>query len=448
MGVKTKILYDRLKSSKLVRGFIATLFGSGLSKIILVLLTFYCTNTLMKDEFGEFSFIRNTLNTLLCICGLNFSSLCTKFTVEAKVSKDGFAKLSILFIFSICICIVVGLLLIILPSDVLSSLLGYPSLVHYFKIIGLLLPLFMMQPLIEGVLRGFKKFKTIGFLQIISSTFFFLLLVYEIKNNGFEGSIISIFLYYTFFSLISILTIILLKNTLKEYNFSSAGLSKNISSNRKVVFTMVLPIFVMSFIEAPIFWISQLILARYDTMGAVGGMTAITQIRNIAVLIPSYFFSTFLAFAGEMNAEKQYEAYFNKFSQMIRLFTVIGILLAVLFSVFGKFILSLYGDAYSSDLHALFIANLGTVLLLLANLLRVDMVIQEHQRILLLVSIIWNTLWLLLLFLFLNIGIKPINSFFASQLIGIIIQFFGYLMTYKKDRRILLNSNTKILPLN
>ena len=68
-------MLDRFVNSRLLRGFIVTLLGSGSSKIILVLTTFYATNNLSLLEFGEFSFIRNTLNTILCICALNFSDL-------------------------------------------------------------------------------------------------------------------------------------------------------------------------------------------------------------------------------------------------------------------------------------------------------------------------------------------------------------------------------------
>ena len=69
-----------IEKSNLFKGFIVTILGSGSSKIILVLATFICSNLLGKMEFGELSFVRNTLNMILCICALNFSALCTKLT--------------------------------------------------------------------------------------------------------------------------------------------------------------------------------------------------------------------------------------------------------------------------------------------------------------------------------------------------------------------------------
>ena len=49
-----------MEKSKLIKGFIVTILGSGSSKIILVLATFICSNLLGKMEFGELSFVRNT----------------------------------------------------------------------------------------------------------------------------------------------------------------------------------------------------------------------------------------------------------------------------------------------------------------------------------------------------------------------------------------------------
>lgn len=107
---------NKLCGSKLAKGLIDTMLGSGASKIILVLATFICSNLLGKMEFGELSFVRNTLNMILCICALNFSALCTKFTTEAKSSIASLHRLFLLFVFSLTICLVLGLFLVCAPS--------------------------------------------------------------------------------------------------------------------------------------------------------------------------------------------------------------------------------------------------------------------------------------------------------------------------------------------
>ena len=133
-------MLNKLQNSPIARGFTLTILGSGLSKLIIIILTFYCTNRLTKSEFGEYSLLRNTLNMVLCVCALNFSSLCTKFTVEIKTSLDSYYRLLILTAFSLSVCTLLGFFLILLPSNFLESVIGTSNLNSYVKIIGLLLP--------------------------------------------------------------------------------------------------------------------------------------------------------------------------------------------------------------------------------------------------------------------------------------------------------------------
>ena len=184
MNFSIKEIKHRINNSKLIKGFVVTILGSGASKIILVLATFICSNMLGKMEFGELSFVRNTLNMILCICALNFSALCTKFTTEAKTSVASLHRLFLLFIFSLVVCFVIGLLLIITPEGKLLELLSTMTIVKFFKIIGVLLPLFMLQPLVEGVLRGLKKFDIIGILQTLSSFFYLVVIFLGIKIDA------------------------------------------------------------------------------------------------------------------------------------------------------------------------------------------------------------------------------------------------------------------------
>ena len=305
---------QRFTGSKLFRGFAATLLGSGVSKVILVLATFVCSNLLGKMEFGELSFVRNTLNMILCICALNFTTLCTKFTTEAKSSIESLHRLVLLFVFSIGVCVIVGVFLVFAPESLLLKILSTVTIVKYFKIVGTLLPLFILQPLIEGVFRGLKQFKLIGILQIASSLFYLGVVYFGIVWNGLNGALIGVMLYFALYSVVSIL-ILCLNIPIKK----TVSLTKGFWAEKVSIRTMILPIFFMSFIDAPVMWVSQVILSKSGSMESIGSMTAMLQIRILAMLIPSYFTSTYIAFAGDLNAQKQYNAYYGQFSKIEKL---------------------------------------------------------------------------------------------------------------------------------
>lgn len=425
----------KVKTSKLLRGFVATMLGSGTSKVILMLATFLFANTLSKNDFGEFSFVRNTLNTILCMCALNFTSLCTKFTVESKENDDAVKRLFWLFVFSVVICTITGTFLLFAPDNILLNIFTTHTIIDSFRIIGLLLPVFILQPLIEGILRGLMKFKLIGILQTASAIFFVGAVYAGIKLNGVVGALLGIITYYLLYAIVCIIVITIIKPIPDFYNRAKgAGKEKNVLSK------MILPIFLMSFFEAPVLWIAQVLLARYESMESVGSMTAIMQIKNLTILIPTYFVGTFLAFASEMNAKKQFGAYFNKFRQFGLLFTLVGVVLFIMFSAFSKPLLGLYGESYVNDWPAMIVSNIGIPVIMLICLYRIDLVIREHQSLLLYISVVWNLLWLGSLYMLLESGVVPLMAFFVSQLVGWLSNLLLFFIVYKRDKRELLNA--------
>lgn len=201
---------------------------------------------------------------------------------------------------------------------------------------------------------------------------------------------------------------------------------------------MILPLFLMSFIDAPVMWVSQVILSKAGSMEAIGSMTAMMQIRNLAMLIPSYFTNTYIAFAGELNAQKKYTAYYSQYQKIEKIYWMIGISMFVVFSIFAQPILYLYGKDFVSDWPAMIISNLAIPLSMLIGLYRMDLLLKDHQQALLYTSIVWNAVWLLAQYIMVIIGVNPLYSFFASQLLGA-VAFIAILFTiYLKDKTNLL----------
>lgn len=433
MTNKIDAIKQRISGSKLIKGFAATILGSGASKIILVLATFVCSNLLGKMEFGELSFVRNTLNMVLCICALNFTSLCTKFTTESKSSVESLHRLLLLFLFSLGICFIVGLFLILAPEELLLSMLSTATVVKFFKIVGVLLPLFMLQPLIEGVLRGLQMFKLIGILQAVTSVFYLGAVYAGIILEGLDGALFGVIAYYTLYAIVSV--IVLLKQTSLRKHLPRL---KGFSTQSNSIYRMILPLFLMSFIDAPVMWIAQVILSKFGTMESVGSMTAMMQIRNFSMLIPTYFVNTYIAFAGELNTQHRYADYYRQYFKIEKLYIYIGVALFVVFSLFSQPILYLYGKDFVDDWPAMIISNVGIPLTMLIGLYRIDLILKDHQQYLLYISLAWNAVWITMLYGLIAIGANPLYSFFASQNTGAMVFIGSLFYVYKKDKKRLL----------
>ena len=137
---------------------------------------------------------------------------------------------------------------------------------------------------------------------------------------------------------------------------------------------MIIPVFILSFIEAPLNWWAQVIMAKNAGMVAISTMTAILQIRNFVIILPSYYMNTFTSFATSLNTQHNYKVYYDKFGKSIIIFFVGSLLLLVVFQIFSRQILGLYGTEYTDDSFPFFIANLSIPLLLVGNLLKIDLV--------------------------------------------------------------------------
>lgn len=422
----------KLKESTLSSGVVITMLGSGTSKVLMIVATYLCAHLLNQEDFGSFSFLRNSLNMILVVCALNYIGLSTKFTTESQFSSAGKYKLLILFLFTIVICLVGSIFLFIFPNLLLGDLSNSENVIFYIKILAILLPLFILQPLVEGILRGQKRFLLIGKLQIITSLFFVVSIALFVYFYGLLGAIFALLLYYILYSVVSIAIIGKTIKGISKVNHIRQNCIKYLPILGKVI----IPIFLLSFIEAPINWWAQVIMAKEDSFSAIGSMTIILQIRNLALLIPTYYFNTFTSFSSTLYAANDYNTYFGLFKKSILSFTLISIGGVVLISVFNQPLLGVFGDVYKQDSVAYIIAMLGIPFLILGNLLKIHLLIFEKQRLILAISVLTSSAFISSMYLFLGFGISCIISYFLAQLLQAILLFIFCIYSYLKDRRI------------
>lgn len=366
---------------------------------------------------------------ILCICALNFCNLVTKFTAEAKDSIQSLSRLVLLLLFSLTISFIVGLSLMLVKDAWLMRWTKSAMFVEYFRIAGLLLPFFMMQPLVEGILRGLKHFRLIGILQVSSSLLMILFLALGISYDGRNGAVWGLYIYYLLYALVSVGCLYCVGGS---HNHSIKKV--DVRCELQALYNIILPVFLLSFVEAPLFWWLQVLLAGYATMEAVGCMTIMKQIRNFSVLIPNYFVSTYVAFAAELRIKKQYKLYFKRFDKYSLIFFAAGCALMVIFSFLSPNILKLYGDTYPRYWYSLVLSNLCIPVVLVLSMIKMELLLQEHQKQLFVISVIWNFAWMALFIIFVKMNIDPLQSFFYSEMAAITLQLALCFILYQRDK--------------
>ncbi len=423
----------RIRGSELIRGFATTTFWSALSKALIVLTTLYCSNVLTQDEFGEFSFIRNTLNTILLICATNFSGLAVKFTTESTLSRDSLKKLYILFLFTVVISFLIGLSILAAPTGFIQAVIGGNEIITYFmKVIGLFLPVFMLQPLLSAVLRGFKQFKIVGEYELVLSIVYLLIMVLGVNWGGGNGAIYALLIYCLLFSVVGVFVVF-------NYNKSVHYLVREgeLNSQKFCLRKMIIPVFLMSFIEAPLLWLAQAEIAKRGSYALVGSLSVILTIRYAIQVLPSYFYQAFTPIVTLLNMEGRYVEYFAKFKKVsIALVSIYAVLLIGLI-LMGKLILGLFNDTYV-DFYSPYIMSLFILLFSLYGVLyKLHMMIREHQLAMFIMTLISSVAFIISFYFFVYISVELLDSFFYSQGIQYIIQLLFSLVVYFRDRKAL-----------
>lgn len=398
--------------SEIVKGFATTSFFGVITKLITVLVTLYCSNMLAPDEFGEFGYLKNTLDIIIMICAANFTSLAIKFAAESMTSEKSLRRLYILVFFTLSVSFLATLIITIIPSGTLDVFFDNSSITHYIKVLGLLLPIFIVYPLVCAILRGYKEFTIVGAYETSVSTVYLLLIIVGVYLFKGKGAIYALFSFHFIASLVGVLIVY-------HYNKHKSYLIKvsSIESENKCAISMILPVFLMSFIEAPLQWLGQTEVAKNGSYALVGCLTVIVQVRYVIQMLPSFFYSSFTSFVSILNAQRRHQEYFGKFTRLFKILVLMSVVLVSLLVLFGKFILGLFNDIYIEYYNSYLLSLLSVPLLLLAAMYKLNMMVKEHQRGMLYMSIICSLLFILFLYAFIALGLNVLDAFFLAQFV-------------------------------
>lgn len=422
---------NRVRASELLKGFATTTFWSALSKLLIVLTTLYCSNLLTQDEFGEFSFIRNTLSTVLLICATNFSGLAVKFAAEAMLSKESLKKLYILFLFTVGISLLIGASILISPTNAIRSVVGGSGNVTYFiKLTGLFLPVFMLQPLLSAMLRGFKQFRLVGEYELLLSAFYFVVIIAGTYWGRSNGAIYALLIYYLFFSVIGLLVV-------SKYNKSVHYLVKveELTSQKACLKKIIIPVFLMSFVEAPLLWFAQAEIAKRGSYALVGGLSVILTIRYAIQVLPTYFYQAFTPIVTLLNMKGEYREYFNKFKKVSIALALVFVVLFVVLVLTGKFILGIFNEVYISYYQSYVISLFVLLFSLYSVLFKLHMMIREYQTVMFYMTILSSFFFLISFYAFLYFSFDMLNSFFYAQGLQYFIQLIVSVFVCDLDKK-------------
>lgn len=419
--MKQKILnlILRVKQSRLLLGSFWTIVGSGLSRLSLVIGSIISANILGVEKYGEFGITRSTINLILTIAGLNVGVVLTKYISEFREKdKD---KCAILvtqnYIFVFMLTLILSIAVYFSASYLSSSLLDAPQLVEEIKLSVFILFFGITFPLNESVYRGFEWFKQLGFIQVLGSLTFIVFVPLGAYYNGVYGALLGYLLYTV---VMTILTTLQLYKLLSKINYSIFSLDNSIFKFKELT-KFSLPVLLSSIVEAPFFWLSQVILINYAGMIENGKVGAILQMRNLILIVPGYVSLVSLPLLSNALSSSNKDAFKNFFEKSIRINFTIATFCVLPLIFFSSHIMSLFGKGFQVDFWVTFFAYVSVPFLVIAGVINQSLIAKGKGWINFHISIIWNVLFLIIIYYTISILKLGSLGYMLSLFLAIIV---------------------------
>ncbi|MBS4040771.1 MAG: oligosaccharide flippase family protein [Flavobacteriales bacterium] len=420
MKQKTLSLIKKIKSTEIFNGITWTIIGSGTSRILILLGTLISSNILGVEKFGEFSMTRSTINVILVIAGLNLGVVLTKDIAKYKDSDTlKCSRLITLNYFAILtITLILSLFLFISSSYISANFFNNLEFSIQFKLSSAIILFSIIFSLNESIYRGLGLYKKLGKLQIISSFAFLIFVPLGSFIYNVNGAILGYLIYSVLMVLITVydLTVFSKKSNFIFFNFN------NLRSELKEIKEVTLPIFFSSILEAPVFWLAQVILIKYSGMASNGVASALLQTRNLILIVPGYVSLVALPILSKnLKNKKEYN---QNFKLALKINVLISVICILPLLVFPTFFLKIYGEGFDENYKYLdsFLAYISIPVVVISNVYQQSIVANNKGWNSLIISIIWNAVLLITTYIFCkNLGLG-VTGYMLSLLLTIILQ--------------------------
>jgi len=413
-------IQNRFRGSQLLMGTAWTVLGSGLSRIALIVGSILSANILGVEQYGQFGITRSTVNVILTIAGLNIGTVLTKYISEyrdkdpAKCAK--MVTQNYLFVFSLTA--VLASIVYLFADGISISLLKSPHLANEIKLSVFILFFGIIFPLNESIYRGFEWFKQLGFIQILGSISFIVLVPLGSYLYQVYGAICG-YLAYTI--VMTVLTTFNLRNLLTLHNFSLLDLRFNRLDFSELK-RLTIPVLLASLVEAPFFWLAQIILIKSAGMAENGIVSAILQIRTLILIVPGYVSLVTLPLLSNALSSANTEKYKSYLNKSLWVNFVISIICLLPLLIFPNFFIRLFGEGFQATYMTSFLAYISVPFLVLSGVFNQSLIAKGKGWVNLYISLAWNLIFLTAVYYFVTYSNMGSLGYMIGLLIGIVMQ--------------------------
>lgn len=397
---------------KILSSSVLLLIGNIFGRLAVFVINIIAARLLPQEIFGQYTMLRSTASMLENILTGSIGSVIVKKTAESTNNKNNLSNMLIsILILNITFVAVLSLIILINTDTIIKYFFIDTKLIHTGFLLSILILIISILSLsLQKIFIGLEIYKKFAITSTIVSVISILFSWFSIKYFNFYGIFYAIIFY---FFIDFIFKFILIKNffILKEFNFNLV--IKNIKNFLLFSYPILLSVIVSAFS----FWYSKvLVLKSTGQYSQIGIYDAAYQWLTIIMIITGATTSVALPMLSKVINTKESKKIF--FTNLI-VNLLISSLIAFLFIVYSKEIMSIYGKEFIKGAEILSILSITSIFFTLSSLFNKFVISIEHKWIIFLNIILSTFVLFIVLFNFINLQIYALAysllSFYISS---------------------------------
>ena len=364
--IKAKINRSSL-SKRLFEGMSWTLIGNVVGKFLQLLAFIFVARLVGKQEYGQISIIRSTLNMFLVFSSVGMGVTATRYIAMYRTSNPHrayeiyrFTKKTVIWL-----GMIISVVIFLLSSYIAENQLNDLHLSNALKIGAVILFLMTITSVQMGALNGFERFKEVGINSALNGIIQLISVVLGAYLWGINGVIAGLGI--TSFILVLQLWFSLKKDISKIRTAEKNKDDEKLDSS-SIFLKFSLPAVLQGLVVIPVLWWVKTFLIDNAGYGEMATFDVAEQWYYVVLFVPNSLGTILLPLLTNTNYNGSKEQY-NKLLKVNMLINVgVTFIIAVSVALFSPLIYKFYGKEFT-DYQPLIILMITVVICAVNNVL-------------------------------------------------------------------------------
>lgn len=351
---------------RIAKGSFWLLFGAVFSRVIGLIISIIVARLLGQTLFGQYGIIQSTIIMFSTFAGFGLGITSTKYVAELRNSEPKLVGsiISSTNMIAIIMGFLFTILIVLFAPFIALKLIKAHSLINEIRFGSIILFFSALNGAQSGALTGFEAFKDISRLNIKVSL---ICLPIQIASTYFwslEGAIIGLCVNYFMQYIFNYKTLRKIANSsgieIKYFNKSFGDIS--------YLWKFSLPAVLGGLLVNPVLWYCYIILVKNKNgFNEMAIYNAAMQWQNVILFIPMAISQIVLPLFSNVKNDKKNFLRVIKYNLLLNVF--VALITAIVFSIFSKLIMNVYGNEYANANLVLIYLSLTAVLIAVNNVI-------------------------------------------------------------------------------